>query len=155
MTVAVFAGAISFGALVTLPPGTPNVNYSAKLLAVAANIFTCCMFVAMAIPYILRKEPRDSWPPPRKAMLCQIHVWTVIGLLIAGFVVLNILVIQFGQLSVCIAGISLLGVIPFWFAGFLYGERTEWWGKEVRPQRPIAESNPSMVYTATQRPVHA
>lgn len=155
MTVSVFAGAISFGALVTLPQNTPNPFLAAKLLAVAANIFTCCMFIAMAIPYVLRKEPRDAWPSPRKAMLCQIHVYTVIILLVAGFVVMNVLIIQFGQSSVCIAGISLLGVIPFWFVGLQVAERTEWFGKEIRPQRPIAESNPSMVYTSVQRPVHA
>jgi hypothetical protein len=155
MTVAVFAGAISFGALVTLPQNTPNPEYSARLLAVAANLFTCCMFVAMGIPYILRKEPRDEWPPRRKALLCQIHVWAVIGLLMAGFAVLNVLIIQFGQMSVCIAGNCLLALIPFWFIGLRYGEKTEWLGLEIRPQRHIAESNPSMVYTAVQRPAHA
>lgn len=123
MTVAVFAGAISFGALITLPIDAFNGPYVRKLLAIAANIFTISMFVAMGIPYILRKETlRKAQLPFYKSLLCQIHVWLVVGLLMAGFMVLNILLINIEEKQIGYVGITLLGLIPLWYLSLSFLE---------------------------------
>jgi hypothetical protein len=125
MTVSVFAGAISFGTLVTLPLGLPNAQYISKLLAIASYLFTCCLFAAIGIAYMLRFDERHRPLSPTKRMLCQMHVWLVIFLLVAGFVVINVVMMNFGQKSVGIVGIaSLAGVIPIWFVGLGYLEKT-------------------------------
>ena len=55
------------------------------------------------------------------------HVWLVILLLVAGFVVINVVMMNFGQTPVGIVGIaSLGGVIPIWFVGLGYLEKTGW-----------------------------
>lgn len=124
-TVAVFAGAVSFGTLVTLPLGLPNTQYISKLLAIASYLFTSCLFAAIGIAYLLRHDERDRPLSPTKRLLCQMHVWLVILLLVAGFVVINVVMMNFGQKSVGIAGIaSLAGIVPCWFLGLQYLEKT-------------------------------
>ena len=124
-TVAVFAGAISFGTLVTLPIGLPNAAYIGQLLAIASYLFTSCLFAAVGIAYLLRHDERHLPLSKMKRTLCQIHVWLVILLCIAGFIVLNIVVMNFGQRAVGIAGtVSLSAFIPFWFISVHMMERT-------------------------------
>jgi hypothetical protein len=86
------------------------------------NIFTASIFVAMGIPYILRKDRHEESPPRYKVSLYELHVWTRIGLLIAGFVVLNVLLINIGQAQVTIAGIPLLEMISLWYVSLVYFE---------------------------------
>ena len=125
MTAAVFATAISFGALVTLPSNTINGPFISTLLAVAASVFTIYMFVAMGIPYILRKESnRNQKLQFHKSVLCQIHIWAVVALLMVGFVVLNVLLINFEQKGVGYAGIAMLGLIPVWYIAISFLEVT-------------------------------
>jgi hypothetical protein len=121
--VAVFAAAISFGTLVTLPLGLPNAQYISKLLSIASYIFTACLFASVGISYLLRHDERDKPLSPAKRTLCQIHVWIVIVLLVGGFVVINVVMINFGQKPVGIAGIvSIAGAVPMWFLGLKYLE---------------------------------
>lgn len=123
--VAVFAAAISFGTLVTLPLGVPNAAYISKLLAIASYIFTACLFACVGITYLLRHNERDRPLPRMKMIICQMHVWLVIALLVGGFVVINIVVINFGQKPIGIVGIvSIVGIVPIWFVGLKYIEST-------------------------------
>ena len=122
--VAVFAAAISFGTLVTLPLGVPNGEYISRLLAIASYIFTACLFACVGITYLLRHNERDQPLPPMKMLVCQMHVWLVIALLVGGFVVINIVMINFGQKPIGIVGIvSIAGIVPIWFLGLKYLER--------------------------------
>lgn len=58
-------------------------------------------------------------------IICQMHVWLVIALLVGGFVVINIVVINFGQKPIGIVGIvSIVGIVPIWFVGLKYIEST-------------------------------
>jgi hypothetical protein len=124
-TVAVFAGAISFGTLVTLPIGIDNADYIGLLLAVASYLFTSCLFAAVAIAYLLRHDDRNRPLSKLKRGLCQIHIWLVILLCVAGFIVLNVVIMNFGQRAVGIAGIaSLSGLVPVWFISVHMMERT-------------------------------
>lgn len=123
-TVAVFAGAISFGTLVTLPIGIDNAEYISLLLAVAAYLFTACLFAAVAIAYLLRHDERNLPLSNMKRMLCQMHIWLVILLCVAGFIVLNVVIMNFGQRAVGIAGIASLSAFPVWFASVHLMERT-------------------------------
>jgi len=124
-TVAVFAGAISFGTLVTLPIGIPNSDYLGLLLGIGSYLFTACLFAAIAIAYLLRHDERNKPLSPTKRLLCQLHIWLVILLLLAGFVVLNVVVMNFGQRSVGLAGIvSLSVIVPVWFMSVHFMERT-------------------------------
>jgi archaellum biogenesis protein FlaJ (TadC family) len=123
MTVSVFAAAISFGALLTIPTDAKNGARVSTLLAIASNLFTISVFVSMGIPYILRKDPRHHPLPHSKSILCQIHVWTVVGSLVAGFIMMNVVLINFDQERVGYAGIGLLSFIPFWYIGLTFMER--------------------------------
>lgn len=52
-------------------------------------------------------------------------MWLVIVLLVGGFVVINIVMINFGQKPIGIVGIvSIVGIVPLWFAGLKCLERT-------------------------------
>lgn len=124
-TVSVFAAAISFGTFVTLPLGLPNTQYIGQLLSIASYIFTCCLFAAVGIAYLLRHDERQRPLSPTKRILVQLHIWLVIVLLVGGFIVINIVMINFGQKPVGVAGIaSLAGIIPIWFASVHFLERS-------------------------------
>jgi hypothetical protein len=123
--VAVFGAAISFGTLVTLPIGTSNAHYISKLLALASYLFTACLFATIGIAYLLRNDEREKPLPKAKDRYCQLHVWLVILLVLAGFIVINIVMINFGQRGVGIAGIvSLTVAVPTWFLVLMYLENT-------------------------------
>jgi hypothetical protein len=123
--VAVFGAAISFGTLVTLPIGTPNSQNISKLLALASYLFTACLFATIGIAYLLRNDERDKPLPVAKERYCQMHVWLVILLVLAGFIVVNVVMMNFGERAIGIAGIVSLGVaVPTWFLVLMYLENT-------------------------------
>jgi hypothetical protein len=79
----------------------------------------------VAIAYLLRHDERNLPLSKMKRMLCQLHIWLVILLCVAGFIVLNVVIMNFGQRAVGIAGIaSLSGFVPFWFISVHVMERT-------------------------------
>jgi hypothetical protein len=56
--------------------------------------------------------------------MCVAHTVAVIILLMAGFVLLNAVLIIIGHKVVGISGIALLGIIPLWYSGMTYLEFT-------------------------------
>jgi hypothetical protein len=121
--VAVFGAAIAFGTLVTLPIGTVNGAYISKLLGLASYLFTACLFATIGIAYLLRNDERDKPLPHAKERFCQMHVWLVILLVLAGFIVINVVMMNFGERAIGIAGIvSLVVAIPTWFLVLMYLE---------------------------------
>lgn len=92
-----------------------NFKTISRLLTAAFLLFAGSLFTSIGIQYILRQEKPKAFPSYRKSKLCIIHTWFVIALLIAGFVLLNIVLMNVGQRALGIVGITLLGVIPVWY----------------------------------------
>jgi hypothetical protein len=119
-TVGVFAGAFTFGTLFALPDTLKNFNSIQTLLAVAFILFSTSLFTAIGVPIVLKREQEDGPPSYTKAKIVVAHLALVSGLLFAGFVVLNVVLIEIGQKRVGIAGITLLcavatAIFVLWF----------------------------------------
>lgn len=137
--VAVFGAAIAFGTLVTLPIGTPNAHRISQLLALASYLFTACLFATIGISYLLRNDERDKPLPLPKELLCQMHIWLIISLVLAGFLVVNVVMINFGQKAIGITGIiSLVVLVPVWFVVLMYLEKSGKLGHET--SAPMGEN---------------
>lgn len=113
----VFAGAFSFGTVITLPSTVDNFEYISRLLSAAFLLFATGLFLAIGIQYILRHNDPSTSPSPRRARICVIHTTAIIGLLIGGFILLDLVLISIGQKAIGIVGITLLGIIPVWYFG--------------------------------------
>jgi spore maturation protein SpmA len=56
-------------------------------------------------------------------MLCTAHTVIVIALLIAGFMCLNVVLMNIGQKAVGVVGTTLLCFIPVWYGTVTWAER--------------------------------
>ena len=120
--VGVFAGAFSFATVFAIPSTIDNFEYITRLLCAAFLLFATSLFIAIGIQYILRYETPSQPPRPHQARICIVHTLLIIGLLIGGFICLNLVLISIGQKAIGITGIILLGLIPIWYFGITWIE---------------------------------
>jgi len=111
----------SFGTVLTLPSTLDNFEYITKLLS-AAFLFATSLFVAIGIQYTLRYETLSQAPRPHQARICILHMLLIIGLLIGGFICLNLVFISIGQKANGVMGIMLLEIILIWYFGITWIE---------------------------------
>jgi hypothetical protein len=103
--VGVFAGAFTFGTLLQISNSSENYDYINRLLSIAFILFATSLFLAIAIQILLRRDVSTQPPSQRDAKLFVFHIGLVSGLLIAGFVVLNLVLMEIGQNAVGVTGI--------------------------------------------------
>lgn len=137
--VATFAGGFTYGNVISLQT-SPSTCHAEEfddirtLLSVAFILFTASLFVTIVIPIILRGyDPNvrlpgavDRWTPPRfgVVLLWEPHFWVQViffcsaVLLVAGFVLLHIVLIDSGQTAVGGVGIALVGIAGTCAVGF-------------------------------------
>jgi uncharacterized membrane protein YfcA len=136
--VGVFAGAFTFGTLLQLSNSIENYDYISRLLSIAFVLFATSLFLAIAIQILLRRDVSTQPPSQRKAKLFVFHIGLVSGLLIAGFVVLNLVLMKIGQNAVGVTGIVLLCLIAAWIGVVWYAESSEMLeDKTADKQKPI------------------
>jgi hypothetical protein len=88
-------------------------------------LFATSLFLAIAIQILLRRDVPSRPPSQRKAKLFVVHIALVSGLLVAGFIVLDLVLMQIGQSAVGIIGIVFLCLIAGWIGIVWYAESTE------------------------------
>jgi hypothetical protein len=134
--VGVFAGGFTFGTLFTLSPTRDNYEYLGDLLAIAFLFFATSLFLSIGIQHLLRHDEPDQPPSARKRLICKLHTYLICALIMGGFTVLNIILMNIGRKAHGIAGIVLLGFIPVWYVLVSYAEETG--NLELRAKRQIA-----------------
>jgi len=122
--VGVFAGGFTFGTLFTLSPTRDNYDYLGNLLAIAFLLFATGLFLSIGIQHLLRHDDPDQPPSARKRLICKLHTYVICALIMGGFTVLNIILMNIGRKAHGIAGIVLLGLIPAWYVLVSYAEET-------------------------------
>jgi hypothetical protein len=122
--VGVFAGAFTFGTLLSLSNTLENFDYISDLLSVAFLLFGTSLFVAIGIQYLLRRNDPTMPLTPRMRKICKTQTILIVALIITGFTMLDIVLINIGKKTVGIAGIILLYLIPLWYVIVSYGEKT-------------------------------
>jgi len=122
--VAVFAGGFTFGTLISLPTTLDNFDYISTLLSFAFILFSTSLFLAIFIQYLLRRHHADELLLYNMWLASQIHTALVIVLLMSGFVLLDIILINIGHKAAGTVGLALLPMIPIWYFAVSYAERT-------------------------------
>jgi len=122
--VAVFAGGFTYGTLISLPPTLDNFDYISTLLSFAFILFATSLFVGISIQYLLRRHRADEMLLFNMWLASQIHTALVIIFLIAGFVLLDIILLNIGDKGAGILGLTLLPIIPIWYSVVTYAEKT-------------------------------
>ena len=122
--VGVFAGGFSFGTLLSLSPTRENYDYLGNLLAIAFLLFATGLFLAIGIQHLLRNDDPEQPPSARKRLLCQVHTYLICLLIMGGFVVLNVILMNIGKRVYGIAGIVLVSLIPIWYILVSFAEKT-------------------------------
>lgn len=122
--VGVFAGAFTFGTLLCLPNTLENFIYISALLSSAFVLFTTSLFAAIGVRIILRKNAPDEVPSLLKTGIVVVHIALVGCLLIAGFIVLNLVLININQKVIGVIGIILLFLNAVWIVCIWYIEST-------------------------------
>jgi hypothetical protein len=123
--VAIFAGGFAFGTLLTLPNTVPNFEYVSELLSFAFLLFATTIFIALSIQYLLRYyKPKTEAPSPVLSIICQAHTVIMSGLIMGGFIILDIVLISIGRKAAGIVGIALVCLIPVWYVVVRHCERT-------------------------------
>ena len=120
----VFAGGFTFGALFSLSPTRENYDYLGNLLAIAFLFFATSLFLAIGIQHLLRHDVPEQPPSARKRFICKMHTYLICVLVMAGFIVLNIILMNIGRKAHGIAGIVLVGIIPIWYVLVSSAEET-------------------------------
>ena len=110
-----FAGSFAFGTLLVLPNTTTNFDLVSDLLAIAFVLFASSILCAIAVQYLLRRHMPSEALLPSVSIICQGHIVLMILLISAGFVVLNLVLINIGRKAVGVTGIATVGVVPIWF----------------------------------------
>jgi hypothetical protein len=111
--VAVFAGSFAFGTLLLLPDTLDDFDYIGDLLSIAFLLFASSIFIAISVQYLRLRRYIDSESLlPVMSVICQVHTVLIIAFLMAGFIVLNIVLITLKRKVVGIIGIIILGVVP-------------------------------------------
>ena len=120
----VFAGAFTFGTLLSLPNTLDKFDYISDLLSVAFLLFATSLFVAIGVQYLLRRDDPTTALTPRMRKICKAHTAIIVSLIMAGFTILDIVLINIGKKAVGIVGIVLLYLIPAWYFCVSYAEKT-------------------------------
>jgi L-asparagine transporter-like permease len=123
--VGVFAGAFTFGTLLNLSNTLENFDLVSQYLSIAFLLFATSLFLAISIQILLRRDEPSQAPPQRKMKLFVFHISLVSGLLVAGFIVLDLVLMEIGQKAVGVTGIVLLCLIAAWIGVVWYAESTE------------------------------
>ena len=123
MTVATFAGGFTFGSLFAVPSDLHNYDHITDLLSIAFILFATCLFVGIGIHWVLRKYKSEECLSHSRWGACRIQAMVMLLLLIAGFAILDFVLIAIGKKSVGYIGIALLCIIPAWFCFIAYLER--------------------------------
>lgn len=123
-----FAGAFTFGSLVTLPRDggsftTDQIPAIAKLLSASFVCFSTALLLTVALQIILRRESPDAILISQKRCLVSVHFGLIGSLVIAGFIVLNCILIVIGQWGIGSGGIVLLGLCAVWIIAYWVAER--------------------------------
>jgi hypothetical protein len=130
--VAVFAGGFAFGTLLTLPNTVTNFEYVSDLLSFAFLLFATSIFVALSLQYLLRYYmPKKEAPSRVLSIVCQVHTFVMSGLIMGGFVILDIVLISIGRKAAGIVGIALICLIPVWYILVEHFDRTGQLGEPV------------------------
>jgi hypothetical protein len=113
--VATFAGAFTYNSLVTLKSQstggtTEKFGSQSTLLSVSFILYTLSLFVTIFIQLILRQSDPDNPLTEKPQIVMRVSFFLVAGLIIAGFILLYITLIGFGQRAVAGVGIGLVGV---------------------------------------------
>jgi hypothetical protein len=82
------------------------------------------LFTAIGVRIILRKNAPDEAPSVLKTAIVVGHIALVSCMLIAGFIVLNLVLISIDQKAMGITGIILLFLNAVWIFGIWYVEGT-------------------------------
>jgi len=122
----VFARAICMGSLATFPPGYQSAAYIYHLLAIASLLFVASLFFAFGILYLMRNEVRDRAPSRRRRLTGTLQYFVAFMLMLAGFVVPNVIIIAIGEPLVGYFGIALIGSVPFWVIFMAQDDRSGW-----------------------------
>src|SRR6202035_1004459 len=112
--VGVFAGAFTFGTLLNLSNTLENFDLVSRYLSIAFLLFATSLFLAISIQILLRRDEPSQAPSQRKMKLFVFHIALVSGLLVAGFIVLDLVLMEIGQKAVGVTGIVLLCLIAAW-----------------------------------------
>lgn len=121
--VSVFAGAFTFGTLLTLPKDggsfdPQQISLISQLLSNAFILFATALFLTVSLQMILRRQAPDSVLVGAKRVLVPLH-FALISLSVAGgFSLLDSILIVIGQQGAGIAGLLLLIICQIWIAGF-------------------------------------
>ena len=121
-----------------------NFEYISRLLSAAFLLFATGLFLAIGIQYILRHDDPSQTPSRRRAKICVLHTTVIIGLLIGGFILLDLVLISIGQKAIGIVGITLLGIIPVWYFGISVIEAESGsLGADGMPQETVSHNGQS------------
>lgn len=121
---AVFAGGFTFGTIISLDTGLANFAYISDLLSYAFILFASALFVGISIQYLLRRHRADELLLFNMWLLSQIHTILVVLFLMAGFIILDVILINLGDKGAGILGLALLPLIPIYYAALSYAEKT-------------------------------
>lgn len=127
--VATFAGGFTFGTLFAVPTSFNNYDYITNLLSGAFILFAASLFIGIGVHWLLRRFESSDDLSKARLIVCYIHTFSIVVLLIAGFVVLDAVLIAIGHRIAGIFGLGLLILIPFWFIGIYLFEK--WLGDDV------------------------
>jgi len=130
--VAIFAGGFAFGTLLTLPNTVTNFDYVSELLSFAFLLFATSIFVALSIQYLLRYyKPKTEAPSPVLSIVCQVHTFIMSGLIMGGFIILDIVLISIRRKAAGIVGLALVCLIPVWYVLVRHYERSGKLGEPI------------------------
>ena len=121
-SVGIFAGALTLGTLLTLPDTIENLDAVSTLLSVAFVLFTISVSAVLGIWIVLRRDVPDQTPSLRKTRMVVAHIIVVSSLLVAGFIVLFVVLLEIGQQVIGAVGITTLGILAAWMCVLWYLE---------------------------------
>ena len=127
-TVSLFAGAFTFGTLLSLPNDggafePQQVPAIASLLSLAFVVFAGSLFLTVALQIILRREPLQAILYGQKRLLVPIHFGLISALIMTGFCALNGVLIVTGKRAAGITGIVFLILCAVWIVVYWVLER--------------------------------
>jgi hypothetical protein len=143
--VGVFAGAFTFGTLLNIPRDGSFENFKevTEFLAIAFLLFATSLFLAISIPLLLRPEIPNEMPSPTTKRLVVIHIVLISALQLAGFICLDLVLINIGQNILGILGIVLLCMTASWLVFIWYLEYNSLLGRKKSLKCEVTEQVPT------------
>jgi len=116
-----FAGAFTFGTLLTLPntdfPFPDQLDSIRTYLAFAFVMFSSSIFISIAVLMLLRTESDDSPLRLIKWAVMRIQMMLQGAFLYFGFLLLNVVLVQFGQPAAGGVGVGIMVTCFLWIVG--------------------------------------